>query len=201
MSLVNLFVAAMNSVWVLENPGSSLIFEYKWVKEMVRLLNSAGVEAGVLMVNRSFWLLVTHQVKKASIWMKNYGHATPKPTCLLANSNLIGRLLRGKLDRSTPTLVRTSRKYVDGAGKTRWQGTAALKGTQCLVLHMGGVGCRAKWYGSGTGFSMPREYPPKYAAAVVGLQPLVASEEPGSWSKVAWSLVAVLQAIEVSSKF
>ena len=51
MSLINLFVAAMDSVWVLENPGSSLIFEYKWVREMARLLKSAGVEAGGLMVN------------------------------------------------------------------------------------------------------------------------------------------------------
>ena len=70
--------------------------------------------------------------------MQLLGACTPKRTCLLANSNLIGRLLTGKLKRSSPSEVRTCRQYVDRAGKTRWQGTAALKGTQCLVFSIKG---------------------------------------------------------------
>lgn len=40
-----LLLAAMDCVFVLENPGSSLIFEYFYVKEMIRLLRRAGVKA------------------------------------------------------------------------------------------------------------------------------------------------------------
>lgn len=41
-----LMLAAMNSVFILENPFSSLMFEYQYVREMAVLLKKAGVKAG-----------------------------------------------------------------------------------------------------------------------------------------------------------
>lgn len=45
MSLLWLLIAAMNSVFVLENPASSLMFEYKLVKHAIRCLRTAGIKA------------------------------------------------------------------------------------------------------------------------------------------------------------
>ena len=41
-----MMIAASNSCFLLENPASSLIFEYKRMREAFRRLMQAGVKAG-----------------------------------------------------------------------------------------------------------------------------------------------------------
>lgn len=41
-----MLASAMESVFILENPGSSLIFHYRWVVEAMRRLRAAQVKAG-----------------------------------------------------------------------------------------------------------------------------------------------------------
>ena len=77
--------------------------------------------------------IATRKVRKIRVWMKNYGHSTPKPTVLFGNTASIEGLMTGKLCKATPTTVRTTQKYVDSSGKARWKGTSAPKGTQPLA--------------------------------------------------------------------
>ena len=42
-----MLLCCMNSIFLVENPASSLMFEYCRVKEMVSLLKKVGVKAGV----------------------------------------------------------------------------------------------------------------------------------------------------------
>ena len=106
------------------------------------------------------------------MWMKNYGHDTPKPTVLFGNTPTLERLMTGKLCRATPTAVETTSKYVDGSGVARWKATSALKGTQSLSCTV-------------TAFLQLREYPFRYARSVVELVRHVPGDHLGEWGEAA----------------
>lgn len=72
------------------------------------------------------------EVYSISMWMKRYGHATPKRTTLLGNTGGLVKLLTGKLHRSEPSQVKTSCKYTSKKGHARWKGSPELKSTQPL---------------------------------------------------------------------
>ena len=65
-------------------------------------------------------------------WMKHYGSETAKRHQAFTNNKFAGAYNRGKLcakDRVNKT-TKTTRRYVDSRGRTRWNGTAKLKQTQ-----------------------------------------------------------------------
>ena len=65
--------------------------------------------------------------------MRLFGAECPKRTVVLSNTPLVDELCTGKLVRALhPSKIRTTSKYVDGCGRTRFKGTASLKSTQQL---------------------------------------------------------------------
>lgn len=64
-------------------------------------------------------------------WMKSWGHATPKRTCVYSNSAMIRMLDTGPLTREelVPEYA-TTRKYINGKGVKRFSGNSTLKGAQ-----------------------------------------------------------------------
>ena len=78
-------------------------------------------------------LRVVAQVFQQFFWMRHHGGPTPKRTMLLCSCKQVGIMDRGRLQQeSHHSKSNLARKYVDGSGKTRWQGTSALKGSQPL---------------------------------------------------------------------
>ena len=71
------------------------------------------------------------EVFKISLWMRLWGGTSPKRTVLVGNSALIRNLGTSKLIKKLhPSSVQTAITYVDAAGRKRFKGTKALKGTQ-----------------------------------------------------------------------
>ena len=67
--------------------------------------------------------------------MKAWGHATPKPTFVFSNSQAIKILNPGPMSKAQlASDVKTTKRYLSKEGKSRFAGTAALKGTQFLWL-------------------------------------------------------------------
>ena len=77
------------------------------------------------------------EVFRVFFWMKHHGGASPKRTAVASNSMHIGKLDLGSLRISRNTRKsRTTRKYIDKAGKKRFVGTSALKRSQNLVVRL-----------------------------------------------------------------
>ena len=80
------------------------------------------------------------QVFQQFFWMRHHGGPTPKRTMLLSSVKRIGIMDRGRLvQKGTHLKSNLVRKYVDGSGKSRWQGTSSLKGSQPLSYHVIGL--------------------------------------------------------------
>ena len=81
------------------------------------------------------------QVTKVHWWMRHYSSRTPKRHWAYANSTHVVKLDRGTLtgwkrksieEGGAPTAI----VYKNKAGKTCYKGTAALKKTEILSLHL-----------------------------------------------------------------
>ena len=73
------------------------------------------------------------QVFQQFFWMRHHGGPTPKRTMLLCSCKRVGIMDRGRLqEESHHSKSNLARKYLDSSGRTRWQGTSALKGSQPL---------------------------------------------------------------------
>ena len=70
------------------------------------------------------------EVFKVSFNMKFFGSSSLKPTMLLTNSSVIGRLHRPVVSRVGGR--RLCRRYVNGRGRSAFNGTKALKASQTL---------------------------------------------------------------------
>ncbi|CAE7265219.1 unnamed protein product [Symbiodinium natans] len=84
----------------------------------------------------SWW---SSQVYRICWWMKHYGSETAKRHQAFTNNKFAGAYNRGKLcakDRVNKT-TKTTRRYVDSRGRTRWNGTAKLKQTQVFPSGFG----------------------------------------------------------------
>ena len=70
------------------------------------------------------------QVFQCKLWMQSYGGRCPKPTMLVANTELIQKLETSKPRGVRERPLKTCRKYTDASGKQRYQGTPQLRSTQ-----------------------------------------------------------------------
>jgi len=112
--LLLVLFTACGGVWVLEQPGTSIVTRHRRFRWLVRKFNSLGLR---VFVQRFF--------------MKYWGHATPKPSVVFGNTSAIRMLFHGKMTKtSLSTSVKTTRRYHSKDGKLRFAGTAQLKGTQ-----------------------------------------------------------------------
>lgn len=142
MSLLCMLCAAMDGAFVLENPGSSLIFCWHLFLQAVRLLRSVGLKAGPHFHPQQYecfsWaplLSGVWQVYRIGIWMQDFKHPTPKPTILVGNTDQLSRLLHeGAQKKQTKRRAEfeTAVKYTNSRGEECWKGSPNLKSTQFL---------------------------------------------------------------------
>lgn len=116
-SLLLLLITAAGSVWLLENPGSSVVMQHDHMQNLIRLLRRVGLN-----------------VYKQTFWMAHYNHPNMKLTKIWSCSYNIWRLDFGKLPQCKNQQVRmsTTRKYINSKGEQRFTATAALKKSQCF---------------------------------------------------------------------
>lgn len=82
---------------------------------------------------------LTAKIYKQLFWMRAFLHPTPKRTVLYSNTTWISNLsFAGKMKKADlETTVKTTDKYVDSQGKTRFKGNSNLRSTQHLAIHAG----------------------------------------------------------------
>ena len=116
-SLILLLMTAAGAVWLLENPGSSVVMMHDNMQDMIRLLRKFGFP-----------------VFKQTFWMAHYHHPNMKLTKIWSISRAIWRLDFGKhvLKKQKDASSSTTRKYVNHKGEVRFTGTKALKKSQYL---------------------------------------------------------------------
>ena len=76
------------------------------------------------------------EVYRQFFWMCCHGHPSPKHTMVIGNTKLLSRLNLGRLRTRAggkPAKSKTTRRYKDKNGKTRFHGTSELKRSQRLV--------------------------------------------------------------------
>ena len=130
----------MGSTWLVEQPGSSMLYLHERFQWMLRNICHGGIPA--------FWLHASYtcgvccltlelnmqpRPTKQALWLRLWGHSIPKRTVLWSNSPLIRKLDAGKLrkrDRLTNEHLTT---WQDKKGRRRVAGTSKLKATQKLV--------------------------------------------------------------------
>lgn len=81
-------------------------------------------------------------------WMGHYHAATPKRHYCYGNSKSILKIDKGRLQGWKPKdgkKVVTAQHYKDKNGKSRYKGTAELKGTENLVWHYVFQSCFVSW--------------------------------------------------------
>ena len=85
-------------------------------------------------LGRQHELKEENSVWKTTWWMIFFGGETPKRHVMIGNSSKMNIIKAGKLKRGAASPSNTPYSYVDKNGKIRYQGTAALKGTQNLGI-------------------------------------------------------------------
>ena len=142
-----LFIICCDSVPLIENPMSSVIFEHERLKWLVSVLRRYKIVESRLHYRFLYWhqfhglyLIYKYlcfskvQTKfwRQAFWMKLWGHDTFKRTKVWSTSFPIYKLNLGKLDTTKHrNEVATTRKYMKD-GKKRFVGTRGLKSTQWL---------------------------------------------------------------------
>ena len=116
-SLLLLLITASGSVWLLENPASSIIMQHDRLQWLIKRLKMFGV-----------------LVYRQGFWMAHYSHPNFKLTKLWSTSSAIWKLDFGKL---TPAMKRkhssnTTKRYINSKGERRWTATRNLKKSQRL---------------------------------------------------------------------
>ena len=133
---------------IIENPRSSLIFlrdRFQWLlKQLERVgMKVAGLRMDFcwpIFASMSKWwtrhsqLCLATKMYRQALWLGNYKHQSPKRTLPWSTSRAIGCLNLGFLAKTFKTSVATTKRYIDKRGKTRYQGSAALKPTQLLTF-------------------------------------------------------------------
>lgn len=130
-----LLVVACGGEWVVEQPVSSLITLHERFQWMLRALEGHGIRAARCnkFNSKSQCSSPLAKVYQQSFWMKAFGHPTPKRSFVVATTDKISRLNTGHMRRNElQAEIQTTKKYINKAGKVRFAGTKALKGTQLL---------------------------------------------------------------------
>ncbi|CAE7499606.1 unnamed protein product [Symbiodinium necroappetens] len=116
-TLLVLLCTCLGLVWTVEQPaGSVLEFYPAWRWLVARMCDVIGPYA----------------VSKTSFWMAHYMSQTPKRHWMYSNSCVVGRLNKGSLSvKKIPGRKPiTVRRYKGKDGRTKYQGTKALQGTE-----------------------------------------------------------------------
>ncbi|CAL1154889.1 unnamed protein product [Cladocopium goreaui] len=107
-------VTACFGVWVVEQPGSSVLDYYPaWLHFLARQYQVFG----------------TCAVWKTRWWMMMYGSQSPKRHWAYSNSRSIGKLDIGS-KKGFKSKITTVEKYTNRAGKVCYKGTDKLRGTE-----------------------------------------------------------------------
>ena len=140
-----LLLGCMQATFLIENPSSTLMFQFPLLRKAMNLLKD---NAGMRVVDSACTQWLQHscrriphsvlwsldaQVYKVSFWMKHYKHQTYKRSTVLSNREEIARLDRGKLNRQiTKCHLKTSVRYQDEKNRPCFKGSASLAQTQLL---------------------------------------------------------------------
>lgn len=145
-ALLGLLVVACGGHVVYEQPRSSLLLRHERMMWLCRRITASLLLQGVFLdvyvevSCRAFNASIEafdppSQVFRINIWMWNFGAKTPKRTSLWSSSSAIQgfwphkklnkREYQGKRDKT----FQPTKRYVDGRGKPRWQGTSDLTKT------------------------------------------------------------------------
>lgn len=116
-SFLLLLITAAGSVWLLENPSSSILMKHDRMQWLIKILKRAG-------------LLVYRQ----GFWMAHFAHPNFKLTKIWSTSSRVWKLDFGKL---TPEMrskhsSNTTKRYTNTKGEHRFTGTKELKSSQSL---------------------------------------------------------------------
>ena len=135
----------LEGLYLLEQPGGSSILDYPRVQWLIKTMKRAGIpvfwlsnyEIRILFFEHLYNLPLPGtflaKVFRQCFWMRHHGGPTPKRTQLLSPIKQVSFMNRGKLTtKGLKSKVALVRKYLDGCGKTRWQGTSSLKLSQSL---------------------------------------------------------------------
>lgn len=150
--LVLLITVALGGHFVIENPGSSLIWLHDRFQWMLGALEAIGNKAPLWefqskpdhlktcfshprkKLDPFHQTLRPAQVYRQSFWMRFWGHPTMKRTNLWSTSKVIGTFNRGKLSsKKKPSKVKTVVKYKNKRGQVAYKGSKHLKSTQMLI--------------------------------------------------------------------
>lgn len=120
-SMLLLLVSAAGSVWLLENPASSLVMRHDRMQWLMATLKKYGL-----------------QTFRQSFWMAHYHHANCKRTKIWSTSRAIWKLDFGKLsaEKKKQHPSDTTKRYLNAEGKIRFSGTPSLKKSQPLGLKL-----------------------------------------------------------------
>ena len=141
--LLLLLIACMGGCYIVENPWSTLMFDYMDMRRCLILLKKLASipetlpkscsEALCSVEKKWSFLFFLAKAFRVNFWMRHFGHACPKRTSILTNVRCLSKLDRGKLTRGkTPKKLQTSRVYYDKQNRKRYQGGKDLKATQNL---------------------------------------------------------------------
>ncbi len=116
-SFLLLLITASGSVWLLENPASSIVMQHDRMQWLIKRLKKFGI-----------------LVYRQGFWMAHYCHPNFKLTKIWSTSSAIWKLDFGKL---TPAMKKkhssnTTKRYINSKGERRWTATKQLKESQCL---------------------------------------------------------------------
>ena len=112
-----MLITAAGSVWLLENPGSSVVMKHDHMQQLIRLLRKNGIP-----------------IYRQTFWMAHYNHPNFKLTKIWSTANGIWRLdfgaLSGKTGKTDKKPSTTTRKYRNKKGELRFTATSSLKKSQ-----------------------------------------------------------------------
>jgi len=112
--LILLLITACGSVWVLENPGSSVVMRHDRMQHLIRIFKKFDIS-----------------MYRQSFWMAHYFHPNFKLTKVWSTARSIWKLDFGPLDQKTKAnATTTTKKYINAKGEARFTGTQALKASQ-----------------------------------------------------------------------
>ena len=155
VTLLLLLIHSANGVWLVENPGSSLIALHDRFQWLIRVMRKSGLSVPLLhgmlfvLLSKGWRLEVIRQrqrplmkvktkVFRTAFFMSDYEHSSAKPTkiwsncwevCLLSLCRKKYYKTRKKRSAKAKALAR---KYVNKEGKVCYTGTSSLKASQLL---------------------------------------------------------------------
>lgn len=104
MMLILWVLLAKNVLWLLEQPGTSLMVHHPRFQQ----------------------LIAQREIKRAWVWMGAFGARSPKASLLYAAHDVIAELML-PLPKMTSKDLDISRTYINSKGETRVTGASGLK--------------------------------------------------------------------------